>query len=70
VDERKPLDAGAAQEGGAGEKGTAVQVDPIKPKLKPTGTERLKQNCDILLSNSAFNVNLRRYKMDKKAMQA
>jgi hypothetical protein len=38
-----------------------VQVDPIKPKLKPPGTKRLKLKCDILLSNSAFKVNLRRY---------
>jgi len=38
-----------------------VQVDPIKPKLKPPGTERLKLNCDIQLSTSAFKFNLRRY---------
>jgi len=38
-----------------------VQVDPIKPTLKPTGTERLKVKCDILLSTSAFKLNLRRY---------
>jgi hypothetical protein len=29
--------------------------------LKPSGTERLKLNCDDLLSNVAFNFNLRRY---------
>jgi len=28
-----------------------VQVDPIKPKLKPTGTKRLKLEDDNLLSN-------------------
>jgi hypothetical protein len=37
-----------------------VQVDPIEPKLKPPGTKRLKLNCDILLSTSAFRFNLRR----------
>ena len=41
--------------------GRAVQVDPMKPKLKPPGTNRLKLKCDILLSTSAFKVNLRRY---------
>jgi hypothetical protein len=38
-----------------------VQVDPMKPKLKPPGTKRLKLNCDIPLSTSAFKLNLRRY---------
>jgi len=38
-----------------------VQVDPIKPKLEPPGTKRLKLKCDILLSTSAFKFNLRRY---------
>jgi hypothetical protein len=41
--------------------GKAVQVDPIKPTLKAPGSERLKLNCDILLSTSAFSFNLRRY---------
>ena len=41
--------------------GRAVQVDPIKPMLKPPGTKRLKLNCDVLLSTSAFKINLRRY---------
>jgi hypothetical protein len=41
--------------------GRAVQVDPIKPKLKPPGTNGLKRKCDILLSTSAFTFNLRRY---------
>ena len=30
-----------------------------KAKLKPPGTKRLKPNCDILLSTSAFKFNLR-----------
>jgi hypothetical protein len=42
-------------------RGRAVQVDPIKPKLKPPGTERLKLKCDILLSTLAFKIKLRRY---------
>ena len=41
--------------------GRPVQVDPMKPKLKPPGTKRLKPKCDILLSTSAFNLNSRRY---------
>jgi len=40
-----------------------VQVDPIKPRLKPLGTKRLKLECGILLSTSAFKFNLRRYTM-------
>jgi hypothetical protein len=38
-----------------------VQVGPIKPKLKPPGTERLKLMCDIRHSSSAFKFNLHRY---------
>jgi len=41
-----------------------VQVAPIKPTLKPTGTKRLKLNYDILFSTSAFKFNLRRYTKD------
>jgi len=37
-----------------------VQVDPMTPKLKPPGSKRLKLNCDILLSTSAFKINLSR----------
>ena len=43
--------------------GRAVQVDPIKPKLKPPGTKRLKLRIKILLSTSAFKFNLRRYSL-------
>ena len=32
--------------------GMAVQVDPMKPKLKLPLTKRLKLKCDILLSDS------------------
>ena len=45
-----------------------MQVDPIKPtlkppgtKLKPPGTKHLKLKFDELLSNLAFQINLRRY---------
>jgi len=38
-----------------------VQVDPIKPKLKPLGTKHLELKCDTLLSTSAFKFALRRY---------
>ena len=41
--------------------GEAVQVDPIKPKLKAPGTKRLKVQCDEPLSNFAFKSNSRRY---------
>jgi hypothetical protein len=41
--------------------GRAVQVDPIKPKLKPPETEPLKLKCDVQLSTSAFKFNLRRH---------
>jgi hypothetical protein len=38
-----------------------VQIDPIKPKLKPPGNKRLKLNSDVQLSHSAFKFHLRRY---------
>jgi len=38
-----------------------VQVDPIKPTLKPPGTKRLKVECGILLLTPAFKFNFRRY---------
>ena len=31
-------------------RGMAVQIDPIKPALKPPGTKRLKLKCDKRLS--------------------
>jgi hypothetical protein len=37
-----------------------VQVDPLKPKLKPPGAKRLKLKCDILLTTCASRFNLRR----------
>jgi hypothetical protein len=44
--------------------GEAVQVDPIKPKLKAPGTKRLKLKYDELLSTFAFKINSRRYTME------
>jgi hypothetical protein len=41
--------------------GWAVQVDPIKPTLKSPGCKSLKLEHDDLLSNFAFNFQLRRY---------
>ena len=41
--------------------GEAVQVGPMKPKLKPPGTKRLKLKYGKLLSKFAFNFNLRRF---------
>ena len=38
-----------------------MQVDPVKPTLRPPGTKRLKLKCDEVLSNLAFNFNLRHY---------
>jgi hypothetical protein len=66
--ECKPLSSGVWQWGcelaaGGGElvstKGRAVQVAPMKPELKPPGTNSLKLKCDTLLSTSAFKFNLR-----------
>jgi len=38
-----------------------VQIDPIKPKLKPPGTKRLTLEYDGLPSNIGFKFKLRRY---------
>jgi len=66
VDECKPLVVGylhgvvvAAEEAMLTHHfGKAVHVDPMKPKLKPPGTKRLKLKCHILLSKFAFKFNL------------
>ena len=44
-----------------------MQVDPIKPTLKPPRTKRLKLQHDEPLSSFAFNFNLRRYHEAAKA---
>jgi len=38
-----------------------VQIDPIKPTLKPPVTKRLKLKYHVTLSNFAFKFNLRRH---------
>ena len=38
-----------------------MQVNPIKPMLKPPGTKHLKLKYDELLSSLAFKFNFRRY---------
>jgi len=38
-----------------------VQVDPIKPKLKPPGCKRLKLKYDKQPSNIAFKFNMHHY---------
>ena len=45
-----------------------MQVYPIKPTLKPPGTKRFKLKYDEVLSNFAFNFNLRRYSKGQKVM--
>ena len=41
--------------------GLAVQVDPMKPQLKPSGNVHLKLECDVLRSTFAFKFNMRHY---------
>ena len=62
-----PLHPGGAQRGGGHRHRLrrVVQVDPIKPTLKATGSERLKLKYDEPLSNFAFNFNLRPYASGK-----
>ena len=40
-----------------------MQLECLKPKLKPPGSKRLKLKWETLLSISAFKFNLRRYSM-------
>ena len=42
-----------------------MHVDPIKPVLKPPGTQHLRLNYDGLLPSFAFKLNLRRYNQVK-----
>ena len=49
------------QKGGAPCPGRAVQIDPIKPTLKASGTERLKLESGGTLSNVASEFKVRRY---------
>jgi len=41
--------------------GRPVQVEPMKPTLKASGSKRLKLLFDEALSSFAFKFNLRRY---------
>jgi hypothetical protein len=69
VDECKPLAGGASGEDHSGAvrvPGEAVQVDPIKPVLKPPETKRLILKYDEPLSNFAFKFNLRHYNLVRK----
>ena len=45
-----------------------MQVDPIKPKLKPPRSKRLKLKCDEPLSKFAVKFNLRRFTMARLKM--
>ena len=47
-----------------------MQVDTIKPTLQAPGTKRLKLKYVSLLSNFAFNFNMRRYIKDPEAKAA
>jgi len=38
-----------------------MHIQPMTPKLKPPGAQRLKLRCVTLPSNSAFKFNMRRY---------
>jgi len=48
--------------------GRAVQVDPMRPTLKASGTKRLKLTCGKLLSNLTFKFHLRRYNLGWKSL--
>ena len=68
-----PRDEAAKGDDGRGDaqeeapRGRAVQVDPIKPVLKPPGTNCLNLKRDVLLSSFAFYFNLRRYRVEHSA---
>jgi len=71
VDECKPLACGGAgrdaRRCGAAPPalGGAVQVDPIKPTLKPPEATRLKLKHDEPLATFAFKFKLRRYSWER-----
>jgi hypothetical protein len=50
--------------------GRAVQVDPIKPLLKPPGTKQLKVKYYKFLSSFAFKFNLRRFSWGRRSPTA
>ena len=49
--------------------GRALQVDPIKPTLKASGSKHLNLEHNELLSSFAFNFNLRHYALEKSNPQ-
>jgi hypothetical protein len=40
-----------------------VQVDPVKPTLKPLEIKRLRRKSHEVVSNFAFRFNVRRYRL-------
>jgi hypothetical protein len=60
LDDREVV-SGREVKGSAFAPGRVVQVDPLRPKLKPPGTKRLKLEYEGLLSIFGFKFNLRRY---------
>ena len=50
--------------------GRAVQVNPIKPRLKAPGTKRLKLKHEVLISTVTFNFNLHRYALEHSYTEA
>jgi len=58
---RRGVEQCALRAAAVGRHGRAVQVDPIKPMLKPPGTKHLELRYDKLHSSFAFKFNLRRY---------
>jgi hypothetical protein len=64
VDECKPLIDGVdswQKHAAMADLGRTVQVDPIKTRVESVPGQRLKLKCDDVLSNVAFNFNLRCY---------
>ena len=45
-----------------------MQVDLIKPMLKPPETKHSKLKCDTLLSSFAFKFSWRRYNTDENLL--
>ena len=45
----------------SGGQGEALQVEPMKSKLKARGSKRLKLEYDMVFSSVAFSFNVRHY---------
>jgi len=63
-----PIQQGQQEVEGAVQ-GEAVQVEPMKSKLKGPGTKRSKLKCHVLLSSFAFDFNLGRYSQEVRLGQ-